>query len=111
MAFALIGFRSNLPCHTCGITGTRLFPKDYSMKLDDIGNKDYIAVVLSKSPIDYNALNTKISRSPESEYSRKLSKAISNWSGTRITHGKQLTINTDLARTSMTGLVIEINKR
>jgi hypothetical protein len=36
----------------CGITGTRLFPRDYSMMADDVGSKDYVAVVFTAQPID-----------------------------------------------------------
>ena len=50
----------------CGITGYRLFPKAQSMEADSIGNKDYIAIVVSKDELDYNALNNAISRSSQS---------------------------------------------
>ena len=94
----------------CGITGTRLFPKDFSMKLDDIGKKDYIAVVLSKDPLDYTALNKRISSASGSTYSAKLKSVIKNWSGSKISSGQLLHVQTDLARAPMTGIVIEINK-
>ena len=38
----------------CGITGYRLFPKAQSMEADSIGNRDYIAIVVSKDELDYN---------------------------------------------------------
>jgi len=44
----------------CGITGVRLFPKDKSLMPDEVGNKDYMAIVVSKNPLDWFALNQKI---------------------------------------------------
>jgi len=94
----------------CGITGTRLFPKDFSMHLDDIGTKDYIAVVLSKDPLDYNALNKKISNASGTTYSNKLKSVIKNGTDSQISGGQLLNVQTDLAKASMTAMVIEINK-
>jgi C1A family cysteine protease len=44
----------------CGITGVRLFPKDYSMQVDNVGTKDNMAIVTTRLPIDYNNLMRKI---------------------------------------------------
>ena len=38
----------------CGITGYRLFPKAQSLNADSLGNKDYMAIVVSKDELDYN---------------------------------------------------------
>ena len=56
----------------CGITGYRLFPKDKSMTPDSIGSKDMIAVVMSKQPLDWYAVNTAISKNPASDYATRL---------------------------------------
>ncbi|MBK6445562.1 MAG: C1 family peptidase [Bacteroidetes bacterium] len=61
----------------CGITGTRLFPKDYSLLPDSIGTKDFMAVVVTKKPIDYTALNEQINKSKQSGYSDKIHEALS----------------------------------
>lgn len=60
----------------CGIVGTRLFPKDHSLYPDEIGNRDYITIVVSKKPIDYNELNSKISQSSGASYAEKVVKAL-----------------------------------
>lgn len=60
----------------CGITGTRLFPKDYSMQLDEVGNKDIIAIVMTKKSIDYKALNESINRSTKRNYAEKIRDAL-----------------------------------
>jgi hypothetical protein len=60
----------------CGITGYRLFPKAQSMEADNIGNKDYIAIVVSKDELDYNALNQAISRSNRPDFQGKVNEAL-----------------------------------
>jgi len=95
----------------CGITGTRLFPKDFSMRLDDIGNKDCIAVVVTSKAIDYNKLNQKISLAKGDSYGQKVESVIQNVTGTTISTGDVLTIQTDLAKSDFTACVVEINKK
>jgi hypothetical protein len=60
-----------------GVTGYRLFPRKESMMADSIGTKDLMAIVVSKQPLDYNALNAAISKSSQSTYAGKLNEAIS----------------------------------
>lgn len=60
----------------CGITGYRLFPKDQSLELDSIGNRDYMAIVASKEQLDYNAINAAIGRSRETDYARKVNQGL-----------------------------------
>lgn len=67
-----------------GITGTRLFPRDYSMTPDDIGNRDYIAVVVSKAPLDWNVLNNRINSSRQSSYAAKVRDAIGSEEVTNV---------------------------
>lgn len=66
------------PIHSpyCGITGYRLFPRKESIQADAIGEKDYMGVVVSKQPLDYNALNTAINASSKPDYAGKLNDAV-----------------------------------
>jgi hypothetical protein len=64
----------------CGITGYRLFPKDKSMAPDETGNKDYIAVVVSKQELDWFGLNKAISAN-RGNYVSSVSAAISRLGG------------------------------
>ncbi len=59
-----------------GVTGYRLFPRKESLMADSIGNKDFMAIVVSKQPLDYNALNDAISKSTQFTYAGKLNDAI-----------------------------------
>lgn len=60
----------------CGITGYRLFPKDQSLEADSIGNRDYIAVVLSREELNYDEVNNAISRAPGGSYAQKVNNAL-----------------------------------
>ncbi|RXK57495.1 peptidase C1A papain [Lacibacter luteus] len=60
----------------CGITGVRLFPKDKSMTPDSIGNRDVIAVVVSKNELDWYQLNQQISSDPSADFGSRLNRAL-----------------------------------
>lgn len=68
----------------CGITGFRLFPKDKSMMPDSIGNRDMIAIVVSKKPLDWYELNSTISKRPQVDYSTRVSEALRSESASGI---------------------------
>lgn len=61
----------------CGIVGTRLFPKDYSLELDNKGTADYMSIIISQQPIDYNELNAKINKISNISYKQKVFNALS----------------------------------
>lgn len=96
----------------CGITGTRLFPKDHSMTPDDLGNRDYIAVVVSKTEQDWNALNSRINASRQSSYIGKVRDAIGQQevSGVQFTAQDAVEFTCDLQGKSVVAAVIEIDK-
>jgi hypothetical protein len=60
----------------CGITGHRLFPRGKSLAPDNVGAKDYMAVVVSKKELDWLSLNKAISASGGSDYASKVSSAL-----------------------------------
>ncbi len=98
----------------CGITGTRLFPKDYSLQADEAGTKDFIAVVVTKKPIDYKALNETISKSRQGTYASKLTEALGQQMRKNVNFvekngnvGFDIKVNPDDA----VAFVIEIDKR
>lgn len=62
----------------CGITGTRLFPKDHSLQADKLGTIDKMAIVVTEEPIDYNVLKQAINRSSANSFDRKLQDALRN---------------------------------
>ena len=60
----------------CGITGFRKFPRENSLMADDAGNKDFMAIVVSKDELDYNSLNSAINSTSGSDYLTKLNNAV-----------------------------------
>ena len=41
----------------CGITGTRVFPKDQSLTADAVGSTDVMAILVANQPLDYPKIN------------------------------------------------------
>ena len=62
----------------CGITGTRIFPKDYSMEIDAIGERDAMAVVVTEQPIDFKKMNDAINKAASGNLSTKLQNVLSS---------------------------------
>jgi len=63
----------------CGVTGTRHFPSGKASLLpDEIGNTDYMAVIVSTEELDYFDINEKVNRNPGRDYLAKLNRAIGN---------------------------------
>ena len=60
----------------CGITGYRLFPRGKNLVPDNVGNKDVFAVVVTKQPIDWFAVNNAITKSTGSDYGAKVADAL-----------------------------------
>jgi C1A family cysteine protease len=94
----------------CGVTGRRLFPRDFSMYPDDKGNADYFAIVVSKKPLDFDSFNSKLSSAAGSTYMDKLNATIGNQQGVQMNGGKQIQLAADLSRTEIMGVVIEVQK-
>jgi len=96
----------------CGITGTRLFPKDYSMTPDELGNRDRIAVVVTKEPIDYAAFNRRINGSLGGSYAEKVKNALSDRRIRTVQFQAGNTISFDAERNgkNAVAMVLEIDK-
>lgn len=93
----------------CGVTGTRLFPSDYSMVTDDLGNRDHIAVVLSKDPIDYNVFNQRMTEAGGS-YANRLQTVLGRQNA-EFSGGENISVVVDFRETSAVGTVISIDKK
>jgi hypothetical protein len=94
----------------CGITGRRLFPKDFSMYPDDKGGADYFAIVVSKSPLDYDDFKSKLSSAPGSTYADKLNSLVRSQDMVSMTGGKQIQLTADFQNVNLIGAVIEVAK-
>ncbi|MCB0571223.1 MAG: peptidase C1 [Phaeodactylibacter sp.] len=97
----------------CGITGTRLFPRDYSMVADQVGNKDFIAVVISKEPLDFQQFNTRINSSRAADYAGKLREALGSNRIENVEYkaGKTVSFEANAETRPAVGMIIEIDKQ
>ncbi|MCZ2357015.1 MAG: C1 family peptidase [Bacteroidia bacterium] len=99
----------------CGITGTRLFPSDYSLVLDNIGKKDYMAIILSLEELDIQEINKKINDINGKDYADKINKALkpilipaNDWS---VQTGETVDISVKKASKNTIAIVFEILKK
>ncbi|MCP4120139.1 MAG: DUF4384 domain-containing protein [Bacteroidetes bacterium] len=98
----------------CGITGTRIFPRDYSMVADNLGSKDYIAAVFTKVPVDFDNFNQAITQSAGNTYTEKLNNALSDAGITNLNFDTDGSIGFKVSRmeeSQAVGIVIGIEKR
>ena len=96
----------------CGIKGTRLFPKDYSMTPDQTGNKDYIAIVVSKKPLDFDAVNRRMNRSNASGYMMRMVESLVDdfVPECEFDVDGSVYFNCDIKDRSLLGVIVEIDK-
>lgn len=75
------------PIHSayCGITGYRLFPRKESIMADEIGNKEIMAIVVSKQELDYNSINNAINQSTQADYAAKVNEVFSGKTAKNVT--------------------------
>ena len=98
----------------CGITGTRQFPKDYSLQADNTGAKDYMAIVVTKKPLDYKALNESINQSRSGSFSSKIENALGSQLRKDIEFVEKsgnVSFNTQIDPDESIAFVIEVDKR
>jgi hypothetical protein len=99
----------------CGILGTRVFPKDFSMTPDNIGSRDRIAVVVSKAELNYKALNDLINSSRQRNYVDKVMDAVRSEAVQNVKFGTDrdgaVEFNANLNGKNVVASVIEIDKK
>ncbi len=98
----------------CGITGYRLFPKDYSLQPDQVGNKDFMAIVVTKQAIDYKQLNNTINASKQATYQGKINEALGSIAikNVRFTNNNNtFGFETTADEKSAVAIVLEVNKQ
>jgi hypothetical protein len=98
----------------CGITGYRLFPRGKSLVPDNIGNKDVFAIVVTKQPLDWYAVNNAITASSAADYGAKVAAALKQnaVSGVQFETGNGGTINFRAGNTNQDAVlcIVEVNK-
>lgn len=97
----------------CGITGYRLFPKGMKLMADSIGNKDYMAVVMSKEPLNVFDLNKAVNQNQSLGFEAAVNKAVKreNINGIRFnSDGKIMSFETGVTDKNAVACVIGISK-
>jgi C1A family cysteine protease len=98
----------------CGITGTRIFPKDHSLMADNIGTKDYFAMVVTKQPIQYEKINQAINQASGNSYLQRVNSALRGVLKQKVRFigdGKSIGFSTDTDGNQAVAMVIGVNKR
>ncbi len=96
----------------CGITGTRLFPRDYSFYPDKKGRKDHIAIVISKQQLNYNKLAEAINVSRGRTFEKKVMNTLEDElvNDIRFKTGKTAQFSCDIKNRNTVALVLELSK-
>lgn len=96
----------------CGITGTRLFPSDYSMQPDEVGNKDKFAVLVTKKPIDYDATIEQINKASGTSLEAKMEQLFRSKisSKLQLSGNEIIRFNTEINENQVVYFVIGVNK-
>lgn len=97
----------------CGITGTRLFPRDYNMEPDKIGNKDYFAVLISKKRLDYKALNEQLNSDKNTDFAQRILNLVAadKVEDVNFNLSNSVSFNADTKDKSIVPVIIEVDKR
>ena len=105
------------PIHSayCGITGYRLFPRKESIMADEIGNKEIMAIVVSKQELDYNAINNAINQSAQSNYAAKVNEVFAGKTASNVnfsaTANGSLLFKAAPASNNIITTIVEIDKQ
>lgn len=96
----------------CGITGYRLFPRGKSLVPDNVGNKDVFAIVVTRQPLDWYAVNNTITKSTGADYGAKVAAALqqNGASGVQFAAGGNGTINFKAGNQNAVISVVEVKK-
>lgn len=98
----------------CGITGYRLFPKNKSMMPDSIGQKDFIAVVVSKEELPWYQLNEGISKAG-SNYANSVATALQPFNVGRLSVSRSdagnMRFTAPAGQNGVAYAIVEVNKQ
>lgn len=95
----------------CGITGSRIFPQDFSMYPDKIGRKDYMAVIVTRKPLDINVLTSKMDGLSGSFYQKIKTSLSSRFNSNAQLIRGNIVFNYNASNADAAFCVISINKK
>ena len=96
----------------CGITGTRVFPREKSMTPDNIGTKDYIAILISKKPLDFKTLNAKFNADKKTDYQQRINNILADdvIKDIKFNNDSKINFIADTKVKNIVPIIIEITK-
>ena len=96
-----------------GITGRRLFPRDYSLTLDQVGNRDYMAVIFSKEPLNYEDIQGGMNRSRQPSFMLRMVEQLVNdfVPECSFQDGNAISFDCRTGGKNALGVIIELDKR
>lgn len=97
----------------CGITGTRVFPRDKSMTPDEIGSKDYIAILVSKKPLDFKTLNAKFNANKTKDYQQRINEIMEDEiiDDVKFNIDNKINFTAEIKEKNVVPIIIEISKK
>jgi hypothetical protein len=99
----------------CGVTGTRLFPKDHTLYPDDVGTTDQMAVIVTNEPIDYKALNDQISKASGANLAAKINTALAGKLSSQVQYTPDASGNVSISKpvsdAGYAAVVLDVQKR
>lgn len=97
----------------CGITGTRVFPREESLVADQIGSRDQMAIIISTEPLDYKTINATISSQRQAGYLQRLVNVLQDKfvPSCEFKVGNTISFTCETGGKSVLGVVIEVDKR
>lgn len=96
----------------CGVTGTRVFPRNESLFPDEKGDTDYMAILVSRDPIDIVTINQQISQQPGKDYASRINAVLGDQmvEGVKFTGTEDISFETDPGKKNLMGVVIAVHK-
>ena len=96
----------------CGITGTRVFPSDYSMGTDTADGQDKIAVLITRKPVNYEEEQKKLANASGNGLSERMDNVYGKYRSEKqsITGSTTIQFKTEVKETEVLYFIIGINK-
>lgn len=96
----------------CGVTGTRVFPRGYNMVPDEKGTSDYMAILISRKPLDFEALKNQVNATGKSDFFDAFRAALNEniIKGIEYKTGEDVSFTTEYKDEKPVLIVIEVQK-
>jgi len=94
-----------------GITGTRLFPREQSLMVDDLGQKDRMFVLVSKTPLPFNQINARMNQA-NGDFVQRILAAVGDklMDNVQFKEGSVIHFDAKITDKSAVGMVIDVIK-